>query len=75
MLSYNYTNRTLFYYKKRSKNMCQNETGGTTISIYINTRLVDELDKLVDKNKDIYRSTLISEAVAFWLENKKRKTA
>jgi metal-responsive CopG/Arc/MetJ family transcriptional regulator len=55
--------------------MCQNETGGTTISIYINTQLVDELDKLVDKNKDIYRSTLISEAVAFWLENKKRKTA
>lgn len=55
--------------------MCQNETGGTTISIYINTQLVGELDKLVDKNKDIYRSTLISEAVAFWLENKKRRTA
>lgn len=55
--------------------MNNSEKIGTTISIYINPNLVDEVDKYVDKNKDIYRSTLISEAITLWLENKKKRTA
>ena len=54
--------------------MSHTETG-TTISVYIIPSLLNELDKFVDKNKDIYRSTLISEAVALLIEKKKKKIA
>ncbi len=58
-----------------NKDTIKDEKAKVTISICLSPSQLSRVDGFVDKNKDLYRSTLIQEAIELWLTFKEKQSA